>query len=154
MIDASCRTAGRRVLFTSDAHPVCEGAIRQVYGEELTAMPTGRPARRMAPQQVPSPALTCATENVRVLEGPEAAGVYILFHDAKLYLMLAGEDVGGLGRGRPGANEVSGDGSGRADHVRTTRESIAMPAVHSDTTRSSREGSSDPSSTGWWSPDR
>jgi hypothetical protein len=61
MIDISCRTEARDLLITSDAYPAYEEAIRQVDGEEVTTTPTGRPARRMAPERVPPPGLTSAT---------------------------------------------------------------------------------------------
>jgi hypothetical protein len=59
------RTEGRPVLITSDAYPVYEEAIRQVYGEEVATTPTGRAARRMAPERVPPPELTYATVEKR-----------------------------------------------------------------------------------------
>ena len=65
VIDVYCRTEGRDLLITSDAYPVYEEAIRQVYGEEVTTTPTGRPSRRMAPERVPPPALTYATVEKR-----------------------------------------------------------------------------------------
>jgi hypothetical protein len=63
------RTEGRPVLITSDAYPVYEEAIRQVYGEQVTATPTGRAARRMAPERVPPPELTYATVEKRRRRG-------------------------------------------------------------------------------------
>ena len=59
--DVHRRTEGRPVLITSDAYPVYEEAIRQVYGEEVTTTPTGRRVRRMVPERVPPPGLVYAT---------------------------------------------------------------------------------------------
>ena len=67
--DVHRRTEGRPVLITSDAYPVYEEAIRQVYGEEVTTTPTGRAARRMVPDRVPPPGLTYATVEKRRLRG-------------------------------------------------------------------------------------
>jgi IS1 family transposase len=59
--DVQRRTEGRPVLITSDAYPVYEEAIQQVYGREVTTTPTGRPVRRMVPERMPPPELTYAT---------------------------------------------------------------------------------------------
>ena len=67
--DVHRRTEGRPVLITSDAYPVYEEAIRQVYGEEVTTTPTGRPVRRMAPERVPPPGLVYATVEKRRRRG-------------------------------------------------------------------------------------
>ena len=68
--DVHRRTEGRPVeLITSDDYPVYEEAIRHVYGEEVTTTPTGRPARRMVPEQVPPPGLIYATVEKRRRRG-------------------------------------------------------------------------------------
>lgn len=59
------RTEGRPVTFTSDAYPVYRDAILYVYGREVEETPTGRAARRMAPERVPPPELTYATVEKR-----------------------------------------------------------------------------------------
>jgi hypothetical protein len=60
------RTGGRRLrLLTSDDYPAYKEAILQVYGQEVTTTPTGRPARRMVPERVPPPGLTYATVEKR-----------------------------------------------------------------------------------------
>ncbi len=59
--DVHRRTEGRRVLITSDAYPTYREAILYVYGQEVEETPTGRAARRMAPERVPPPELTYAT---------------------------------------------------------------------------------------------
>ena len=69
VIDVYGRTEARDLHFTSDAYPVYEEAIRQVYGEEVTTTPTGRAARRMVPERVPPPGLTYATVEERRLRG-------------------------------------------------------------------------------------
>jgi hypothetical protein len=63
--DVRRRTEGRPVLITSDAYPTYEEAIRHVYGEEVTTTPPGRAVRRMVPERVPPPGLTCATVEER-----------------------------------------------------------------------------------------
>jgi len=67
--DVHRRTEGRPVLITSDAYPVYEAAIRQVYGEEVATTPTGRPVRRMVPERVPPPGLVYATVEKRRRRG-------------------------------------------------------------------------------------
>jgi hypothetical protein len=68
------RTEGRVMdLMTSDNSPAYETAILNAYGREVTAAPTGRPSRRMAPGKVPPPGLNYATvekkrEKGRVVE--------------------------------------------------------------------------------------
>jgi hypothetical protein len=69
VIDVYGRTEARDLHFTSDAYPVYEEAIRQVYGAEVTTTPTGRPARRMVPERVPPPGLTYATVEKRKRRG-------------------------------------------------------------------------------------
>ncbi len=69
VIDVYGRTEGRDLHFTSDAYPVYEEAIRQVYGEEVATTPTGRPARRMTPEREPPPGLTYATVEKRRRRG-------------------------------------------------------------------------------------
>jgi len=60
------RTEGRSLrLWTSDDYPAYKEAILQVYGEEVTTTPTGRPVRRMVPEKVPPPELTYATVEKR-----------------------------------------------------------------------------------------
>jgi hypothetical protein len=59
------RTEGRPLLITSDSYPTYAEAILQVYGEPVEETPTGRPARRMAPERVPPPDLTYATVEKR-----------------------------------------------------------------------------------------
>ena len=59
-------TEGRPLrLWTSDDYPAYKEAILQVYGEEVTTTPTGRPVRRMVPEKVPPPELTYATVEKR-----------------------------------------------------------------------------------------
>jgi IS1 family transposase len=77
VIEVYCRTEARDLHFTSDAYPVYEEAIRQVYGQEVTTTPTGRPVRRMAPERVPPPGLTYATVEKR---GRRGRVVEILIH--------------------------------------------------------------------------
>jgi IS1 family transposase len=69
VIDVYGRTGARDLHFTSDAYPVYEEAIRQVYGEEVTTTPTGRPVRRIIPERVPPPGLTYATVEKRRRRG-------------------------------------------------------------------------------------
>ena len=58
MAEVHRRTEGRSLrLWTSDDYPAYKEAILQVYGEEVTTTPTGRPVRRMVPEKVPPPLL-------------------------------------------------------------------------------------------------
>jgi hypothetical protein len=60
------RTGGRRLRPpTSDDYPAYTEAILQVYGQEVTTTPTGRPTKRMVPEWVPPPGLTYATVEER-----------------------------------------------------------------------------------------
>ena len=66
MAEVHRRTEGRSLrLWTSDDYPAYKEAILQVYGEEVTTTPTGRPVRRMVPEKVPPPELTYATVEKR-----------------------------------------------------------------------------------------
>ena len=78
------RTEGRSLrLWTSDDYPAYKEAILQVYGEEVTTTPTGRPVRRMVPEKVPPPELTYATiEKRRRLGRVVAILVHLIFGTA------------------------------------------------------------------------
>ena len=66
MAEVHRRTEGRSLrLWTSDDYPAYKEAILQVYGEEVTTTPTGRPVRRMVPEKVPPPELAYATVEKR-----------------------------------------------------------------------------------------
>ena len=70
MAEVHRRTEGRSLrLWTSDDYPAYKEAILQVYGEEVTTTPTGRPVRRMVPEKVPPPELTYATVEKRKRRG-------------------------------------------------------------------------------------
>jgi len=67
--DVYCRTEARDLLITSDAYPVYEEAIRQIYGAEVTVTPSGRASRRMVPAKEVPPGLTYATVEKRRRRG-------------------------------------------------------------------------------------
>ena len=67
--DVYCRTEARDLLITSDAYPVYEEAIRQIYGAEVTVTPSGRASRRMVPAKEVPPGLTYATVEKRKRRG-------------------------------------------------------------------------------------
>ena len=100
--DVHRRTEGRPVLITSDAYPVYEEAIRQVYGEEVTTTPTGRPVRRMVPERVPPPGLIYATVEKRRRRGRV---VEILVHLIFGTMAAAGAGPGALA-GEPAGQRV------------------------------------------------
>ena len=87
--DVRRRTEGRPVLITSDAYPVYEEAIRHVYGQEVTEAPTGRAARRMAPERVPPPGLTYATVEKRRRLGRVVEVLVLLIFGTMAALALA-----------------------------------------------------------------
>jgi hypothetical protein len=71
VVDEVKRRTGGRVmdLMTSDDYPAYETAILRAYGREVTATPSGRTSRRMAPERVPPPGLNYATVEKRPEKG-------------------------------------------------------------------------------------
>jgi hypothetical protein len=64
------RTGGRVLdLVTSDDYPAYETALREAYGQEVTTTATGRPSRKMVPDEVPPAGMSYATVEKRREKG-------------------------------------------------------------------------------------
>jgi IS1 family transposase len=64
------RTGGRVLeLVTSDDYPAYETALREAYGQEVATTATGRPVRRMVPEEVPPAGMDYATVEKRREKG-------------------------------------------------------------------------------------
>ena len=56
-------------MVTSDAYPAYETALREAYGQEVTTTATGRPSRKMVPDEVPPAGMSYATVEKRREKG-------------------------------------------------------------------------------------